>query len=682
MSTNRMIQTLTGALRAWLVTSLVLGSLLAALPLSAALAQFADDGSNPGANESVNMLAVQADSKILVGDGFTKPEISTFADVSTESYSKANKFNGTLEPPRRVADAAALPMPSLTAALTTTDSMVYLPLVMNNFPFTPDAPMLNAISNADGDGNYSVSWSSSEGADTYTLQEGVSADFSSPTIVHSGPSTSTAISGRDVGAYYYRVKASNPYASSDWSNVESLEVTVPLPDCPQAGPWRGPTSQEGGREIEFYVEDSPQCQVNDLRIEFRDSCGSERTTFFEANPPIASNHFNITGAGTTVTGDFSSSNTASGTFSYSEGGCTASGTWTAALNLGANGTVNALAVQSDGKIVVGGSFSWLGGQRRDRIGRLNADGTIDDSFNPGADGTVNALAVQADGKIVVGGRFEEMGGQTRYYIARLNPDGTLDTGFNPGDYDNGNSWVVNSLAVQADGKIVVGGYFDYMGGQWRENIARLNPDGSLDTTFNPGAGSRVYTLALQEDGKILVGIYGYLDYSSRSPIKRLNPDGSADFSVSATGSMFNTYVYTLLVQADGKILVGGDFSKLDGVSRSDIGRLNPDGTLDGTFNPGANLKVYTFALQSDDKILVGGTLRTLGGETRERIGRLNPDGSLDVDFNPGASSSVYALAVQTDGKILVGGGFTTLGGETHYYIGRLNPDGTLDATFP
>ena len=557
--------------------------------------------------------------------------------------------------------------------------------MMKNFPFTPPAPVLGAIGNGDGDGNYTVSWSSSEGANAYTLQEAASATFSNPTTVYSGSGTSTAISGRDVGTYYYRARASNAYASSGWSNVESLEVTVPPPDCPQAGPWRGDTSQEW-REISFEVENSPQCQIaaESLWIEFKDSCGSVRTTVFMTSAPIANNHFSIDGAGTTVIGDFSSPNTASGTFSYSSGSCTASGTWTAALNLGASDTVNTLAVQADGKILVGGKFTWLGGQRRDRIGRLNPDGTLDDSFNPGADGTVEALAVQADGKILVGGYFNELGGETHNYIARLNPDGTLDTGFNPDNYEDIDFWYVNALAVQADGKIVVGGYFDRWDGRTRENIARLNPDGSLDTAFNPGAGNRVYTLALQADGKILVGVSGYLNYSMSSPIYRLNPDGSKDntFSVYATGAVSNTYVNTLLVQSDGKVLVGGRFSKLDGVDRSNIGRVNPDGTLDDTFNPGANFWVNTLALQADGKILAwGGTIGRLNPDGSPDTG-FNPDGSLDTGFNPGAGSYVNTMAVQADGKIVVGGRFTELGGQTHYHIARLNPDGTPDAAFP
>ncbi len=578
----------------------------------------------------------------------------------------------------------------------TADNMIYLPLVMKNFPFTPEAPVLNAISNEDGDGNYTVSWGSSDGANTYTLEEDDNADFSSPTTVCSSNGTSTAISGRDVGTYYYHVRASNSYANSDWSNVESVEVTVPLPNCPQTGPWLGVTSQEGGHDIYFEVEDSSQCQIaaESLRIEFKDSCENDIVMTIMSSALITNRHFEIHGENITVVGDFASPKTANGTFSYGKDGCTASETWEAALNLGASGPVYALAVQDDGKILVGGDFSWLGAQRRDNIGRLNADGTLDDTFNPGANGWVKALAVQPDGKIVVGGAFTELGGETYHGIARLNADGTLDTGFNPENYESN---VVYALVVQPDGKIVVGGMFDRWDGRTRDDIARLNPDGSLDTAFTTtaltGLPTWVYTLALQNDGKILVGIRGFLTstWKQACPIKRLKPDGSSDFTflVGVEGNMnglvVDTSVRTLLVQSDGNILIGGHFLELEGVARYNIGRVNSDGTLDDAFNPGATPSttgyVYTLFEQSDGKILVGGGFYTLGGETHYSIGRLNPDGSPDMDFNPEANNFIYTLAVQADGKIVVGGRFTELSGGTCNYIGRLNPDGTLDTSF-
>lgn len=303
---------------------------------------------------------------------------------------------------------------------------------------------------------------------------------------------------------------------------------------------------------------------------------------------------------------------------------------------GANGSVRVLAIQADGKILVGGNFTSLGGLVRNYIGRLNVDGTIDAGFNPGANGMVLSLAVQTNGKILVGGQFTVLGGQPRYFIGRLNEDGTLDSGFDPviagGNYPS----YASSLAIQADEKILVGGNFTGLAGRPRNWLGRLNSDGTLDVGFNPGAG-----------------------------------DGSANYP----------YVFTLALQTDGKILVGGNFTTLGGLPRERIGRLNASGTIDSGFNPGANDYVRSFAVQADGRILVGGNFTSLGGQPRSRIGRLNADGTLDFDFDPGANGYIYSLAVQADGKILVGGEFTILGGQARYCVGRLNADGTLDSEF-
>ena len=175
---------------------------------------------------------------------------------------------------------------------------------------------------------------------------------------------------------------------------------------------------------------------------------------------------------------------------------------------GANGKVEAIAVQADGKILVGGAFSMLGGggtgttQRRD-IARLNLDGSLDAAFNPGANGTVLALAVQADGKIVVGGSFTSLAGAVRNNLGRLNPDGSLDAAFNPGASGSIFAGEVDAVAIQPDGKILVGGEFLALGGGTgttpRSRIGRLNADGSVDATFNPGANEAVISLAVQPD---------------------------------------------------------------------------------------------------------------------------------------------------------------------------------------
>ena len=132
------------------------------------------------------------------------------------------------------------------------------------------------------------------------------------------------------------------------------------------------------------------------------------------------------------------------------------------------------------------------------------------------------------------------------------------------------------------------------------------------------------------------------------------------------------------MQADRKILAGGSFTTLAGQSRTNLARLNADGTLDIGFNPGANGVVYSLAVQADGRdVWWRAASPALGGQQRYYIGRLSPDGALDIGFNPGAvflfgNVAVYSVSVQADGKVLVGGDFTTLAGKTCSCIGRLN----------
>jgi uncharacterized delta-60 repeat protein len=361
-----------------------------------------------------------------------------------------------------------------------------------------------------------------------------------------------------------------------------------------------------------------------------------------------------------------------------------------------NGEVFAIAVQPDGEILVGGRFTAIGGESRTGIGRLLPDGRIksddcpDARFNPTPDNEVFAIAVQPDDKILLGGIFSNVGGRLSKLITRLNADGSLDSGFDSGD-SGFNS--VDAIAVQPDGKIVVGGLFVTLAGQPRTNIGRLMADGSLDTSFDPGASAppsklpRVFAIAVQADGKILVGgRFEALGGQSRANIGRLNADGSLDtsFNPAVTGSeFFPPQVLAIVVQTDGKILVGGLFTGLGGQTRTHLGRLNPDGSPDATFNPEVNSEVDAIALQADGKILVGGAFKTLGGQPRSHLGRLNPDGSLDADFKPGTDASgVLTIALQADGKILIGGNFRMLGEQPRKGIGRLNSDGSLDTFDP
>ncbi len=365
--------------------------------------------------------------------------------------------------------------------------------------------------------------------------------------------------------------------------------------------------------------------------------------------------------------------------------------------LGANNQVSAFAVQPDGKIIIGGLFTSYNGTPRNRIARLNADGSLDTSFNPGTGATfgsfqssIQTLALQSDGRVLIGGEFNSYNGIARNSIARINGDGSLDTSFDPGT----GTTRVESIVLQPDGKILIGGGMGSYNGIARKSIARVNSDGSLDTSFNPGTGavaepfatsSPVLDIALQPDGKVLIG-GRFLSYNGilRNRIARINADGSLDASFNP-GAGANSDVKSLALQADGRMLVAGSFNFYDDRARNCLVRVDVGGGMDASFNPrtGADAGILSFAVQNDGKLMIGGFFTIYNDTPRSRIARLNGDGALDAGFNPGtgANNTVSALASQPDGKVLIGGNFTNYNGINRLFVARVRSDGSLDTSF-
>ncbi len=339
-----------------------------------------------------------------------------------------------------------------------------------------------------------------------------------------------------------------------------------------------------------------------------------------------------------------------------------------AAGSGADNCVCAIALQDDGKIIIGGFFESYNGELRGCVARLNANGSLDTNFlstGDGADNPVLALAVQEDGKILIAGKFDSYNGTDRGYIARLNTDGSLDTGFlGMGNGANGN---VYSLAVQDDGKILIGGWFTSYNDTNRMHIARLNADGSLDTGFlaaETGANGDIYSLVIQGDGKSLIGgEFTQYNGTRRDRVARLNLDGSLDTSFLSTGAGADGSVSSLAVQRNGKVLICGEFKTYSGANRERVARLNIDGSLDTGFQvtgEDVNGTICSITLQNDGKIIIGGSFLPYGNGSMWCVERVKTDGSLDTRFRseanfPDDGGGVYSLAVQADGKILTGG---------------------------
>ena len=355
-----------------------------------------------------------------------------------------------------------------------------------------------------------------------------------------------------------------------------------------------------------------------------------------------------------------------------------------------NGAVRVVVVQPDGKILIGGDFTTLspnGGAavKRNHMARLNTDGTLDTAFDPNANISVESIAVQADGKILAGGQFTSIGGQPRNRIARLDATTGLADSFDPGANER-----VYAIAVQSDGKILAGGVFDNIGGEKRDHIARLDATTGLADSFDPSAdGFGVYAIALQKDGKILAGgAFDSIGGQPRNSIARFDATtGLADsFDPQPIGADQPLAVcYAIAVQPDGKILASGDFRSIGGQPRNRIARLDATTGLADSFDPNASggnphPDISAIVVQADGKIVVGGAFTNIGGQKRNHIARLDTATGLADSFDPSADAlGVYAIAIQTDGKILAGGSFSNIRGQNQSYFARLSNDGAANS---
>jgi len=353
--------------------------------------------------------------------------------------------------------------------------------------------------------------------------------------------------------------------------------------------------------------------------------------------------------------------------------------------------VNATAIQPDGKILIAGSFPSVNGFQQGGVARLLTNGKIDESFqrtilvNGNYNGFVYDIKIQPDGKILIAGNLIVVNGQTRYGIARLNSDGSLDSSFT--SVFSGFGYSVNDIELQPDGKILVAGNFPHS-----RNLVRLNSNGTIDGSFqNPlPSGSDSTALALQPDGRVLVA-YQFFENVWKTKIVRLNSQGSLDESfttveVSGTSgtSGGSPDIDTMLLQADGKIIVGGSLKTIAGVTKNRLARINSNGTLDNSFLATADAAVFSLAMQDDGKILVGGVFSQINGTARKSLARLNSDGNLDSSLNasfPGIYSAIQSISLQPDGKIIIGGQFLNVGGALRYQVASLNSDGSLDNNF-
>lgn len=339
---------------------------------------------------------------------------------------------------------------------------------------------------------------------------------------------------------------------------------------------------------------------------------------------------------------------------------------------GADNFIHGLALQPDGKILIGGMFTNFNGVVCRKLARLNTNGTLDTAFAPDLEGNVHAVAAGPNGEIYIGGQGLRRGRPVRRF-SRLEPDGTRDAQFHgEGTY---NENVVN-ITIASDGSILVGGGFTRVSGKDHHGLLRLSADGKIDDSFNVSSdgSSKVVSTVVQPDGKILeAGVFNNYDNLNITHLVRLNSDGSFDSGFNAA-AYADANICALHLQKDGKVLVCGFNLGTNSLPSSYITRLNPDGSPDAGFHAAtiAGDALWSMDIQADGKIVVGGYNNT-NKQIRPLLVRLKGDGTPDNSFqiNDATGGCIWSVAIQPDGKILAAGALTGIDGTPCGYIVRL-----------
>lgn len=353
-------------------------------------------------------------------------------------------------------------------------------------------------------------------------------------------------------------------------------------------------------------------------------------------------------------------------------------------------SVLALENDQEGSWFIGGSYSVFDGQNQGRLAKISDNGELDISYlaaGVGFNNSVLNILPLENKKTIVAGSFIKFNGDPVHRIACLLENGLLDPSFNSGK--SGADNLVKTTVLQNDGNIIIAGNFTKYNDVQNYRIVRILPDGSIDNSFSTGRGfnSQVYAMQLQSDGRLIAaGNFATYNGTASGKIVRILQDGSKDNSFNP-GIGANGIIEAIAIQPDGKILAAGRFTSFNDVPCSKLVRLNPDGSIDNTFSIGEGFDkyVYAIALQSDGKIVLGGTFLTFNKTKQNRLARLNSDGSLDTSFQSGSGFSkgdVRTILIQPDNRIIVGGSFSgTYKNVTALRLIRLFENGDFDNSF-
>ncbi|MEO5626383.1 MAG: delta-60 repeat domain-containing protein [Dokdonella sp.] len=355
-----------------------------------------------------------------------------------------------------------------------------------------------------------------------------------------------------------------------------------------------------------------------------------------------------------------------------------------------NYTVDALAVDPDGSVYAGGGFTQIGNQPHNHIVKIAGTGLgiADPTWNPSASGDVETIVPDGHGYLYVGGRFNSIGGQTRSRIAKLEKSGDADPNWNPRAL-NGS---VYSISLDDNGNVYAGGGFTNIGGQPRSKIARLSTSGTglADPVWNPSANETVVSIVVDGNNAVYAGGYfNTIGGQIRNSVAKLSQAGTgaadAAWDASADG-----YLNALVLGNGGRLYMGGAFSRVAGAARRGIAAISADGTPAGAVDASLPGSVFALAKQHDGGLIVGGRFFTTGDQLRTNLLRVRPDGTLDPDWAPSLTLTNFAVdaranSVAVDGNddVYVGGEFDQANGLARAFIAKIagHGAGSIDPTW-
>jgi uncharacterized delta-60 repeat protein len=348
---------------------------------------------------------------------------------------------------------------------------------------------------------------------------------------------------------------------------------------------------------------------------------------------------------------------------------------------GANDAVYVSVRQSDGKVIMGGTFTTFYGSTRYYLARVTTGGANDSSYNAAVNGAVYGIALDtSDGteRLVAVGSFSQA--NSSYNVtgsARFLTNGNYDTSFSSPGIDV----YPTTVAVQSDGKILIGGGHSYVGGYYRPYCARLNGNGSVDTAFDPGVNGSVQAIKVLASGQILIGgSFTSVGGSSRGRLALLNSDGTLNTSLPANNrSLANGAIYAIDVTSSGAssdIIIGGDFSQVNGTSSPYLAKLDYNGGLTAPSTaPNALVRTISVVPNANGDFVIGGDFTTVGGTTAQGFARFDGSNvsmecSGDTGFTGGVVRTI-SLVTTSPNKAFCGGTFTGYDGTTRTRLAQI-----------